>query len=283
MISDTDLPHQPDTLPHPPLMKKTNILALIAIITLFSIELPLTIFLITALFSPLAIVYPLYFPIFLALAIINIFVFKKHLQNTTKLVRLISKSIALIFIASYSYLTVLFVIPFMIGLPRMIPVFLSKDKAIKQVVNCNVSFLKRDSHENGIVIKIGFEKGYDTSQHFVANSDLDAIFEAARAVKDRCGYNFEAFVPGIEGFENRYDHIYTTIDRATEFLNNCKVDEVIFIHLSEKVDWEIYGLRTGRFKETPWNLEVRKDLEAKMLPILCEAKKKCHNWRIPCE
>jgi hypothetical protein len=170
---------------------------------------------------------------------------------------------------------------------KTIPILISREEALKQINACNVDNLNRYSNAKGA--RISFEEGkYATDDlparnYTIANSDFDALLDAARAVKDRCGYNFDGFISSVQGFRKEYHSVYITIDQAAKLLNSCTVDKVIYsdpdvLHLKY-----ITGMPTGIelwSKEKPWGIYVKKDLKAATLPIFFEAKKKCPNLEI---
>jgi hypothetical protein len=93
---------------------------------------------------------------------------------------------------------------------RRIPVRVSREEALKHINNCDVYSLENDPHismiritfPNGRLVNVNGEYAKEYKIYVIANNDFDFLRNAARSVKDRCGYRLnDEFSPGFEGFE----------------------------------------------------------------------------------
>jgi hypothetical protein len=215
-----------------------------------------------------------YFPSFLVLAILNgialFYVNKKIPQGIAK--QLIQ--LTFIFSVACLFISVMTLNKTVEG----IPTFISRETATRKIHDCNVVLLTRDS--KGIHIK--FEEGEDTKNYIVANWDFDVLLRDARAVQVRCGYGFEGFNRGIEGFKKEHHLVYITLEEAAQLLNSCTVGTVIYGDPAS--GWEgTTGIPSGIqlwSKEKPWQIWAQEDLKAETFSIFHEAKKKCPNLEI---
>jgi hypothetical protein len=296
MSSDADASHRADIFKQESLLmeKKDNRISIIVgallVFNLLFIGLILSpfyfLFLTTA-FPPLIFLAPMvlpvgiyhlfygYFPSFLILAILNgvtLFYANKRISQgiAKQLIQLVfAISVACLFISVMTLKKTV----------EGIPIFISRETATRQIHDCNVDLLTRDS--NGIHIK--FEGGEDaTKNYIVMNWDFDVLLKAARTVQESCGYEFEGFKRGIEGFKKEHHLGYITLKEAAQLLNSCTVDTVIYGDPAS--GWKrTTGMSSGVqvwSKEKPWQIWVQGDLKAETFPIFQKAKKKCPNLEI---
>jgi len=117
--------------------------------------------------------------------------------------------------------------------------------------------------------------------YIVANWDFDVLLKAARAVQDHCGYEFDGFNRGIEGFEKEFHLIYIALEEATRLLNSCTVDTVVYG--SPGSGWkDTTGIASGIqlwSKEEPWQIWVQEDLKAETLTISRKQKRSVPIWK----